>query len=202
MYIDGFKKNDDRDDRKEKEEKIKNFYTRKEKNDMIRDEETVTAAEPVRTESALARWQAPEFETYERDRRWEMYLALVLAAIVAYAVFTNSPIMAITFILIGVVAYIYMNKEARILDFMVTSDGVVAGKELYPFENIKSFWIFYEPDGKKVISLHTRSYLPPYVHIPIHEEDPVELREILLQYVPEIKQEEGVIDTLERLLRI
>jgi hypothetical protein len=110
--------------------------------------------------------------------------------------------MAITFILIGVVGYIYMNKEPRTLNFIITEDGVVAGREIYEFDNLESFWIFYSPEDIKVISLRTKSHMVPHVHIPIHNEDPVKIREILLERIPEEKQEQGLVETLERLLRI
>ena len=152
--------------------------------------------------AVLCHWQAQDFETFEQDKKWFMYMAFVLVAIIAYSVYINSLIMSITFILIGVVGYMYIDKEARTLDFMITEDGVVAGKEIFEYDRIKSFWIFYEPDGKKVISLHIESYLTPYVHIPIHDEDPVEIREALLQNIEEIKQEHNIVDTLERLFRI
>lgn len=150
----------------------------------------------------LAHWQAPEFEIYKQDRKWLTYIALALAIIIGYAVYQNSLIMAITFILIGVVGYIYIDKEPRTMDFMVTHDGIVAGREIFEYENIKSFWIFYEAEGKKVISLHMVGGIMPYMHIPIHNEDPVQIREALLQNLHEIKQNHNFVDTLERLLRI
>jgi hypothetical protein len=150
----------------------------------------------------LVHWQAPEFEVYEQDRKVLTYIALVLAVIIGYAVYQNSLIMAITFILIGVVGYIYIDKEPRTMDFLITHDGVIAGSEIFEYENIKSFWIFYEADDKKVISLHMNSGIMPYVHIPIHNEDPVKIREALLQNLHEIKQSHNFVDTLERFLRI
>src|SRR5665647_1028971 len=69
-------------------------------------------------------WQAPEFETFEREKRWYLWVALILLAIIGYATYTNSPVMAITFILIGVVGYIYLNKEPRTLDFQITPKGI------------------------------------------------------------------------------
>jgi hypothetical protein len=95
-----------------------------------------------------------------------------------------------------------MDKEPRILDFMVTDDGIVAGKEIFQYDRIKSFWIFYEEDGSKVISLHMRSIITPYLHIPIGKEDPVKIRECLLHYIEEIKQEHNIVETLERFFRI
>lgn len=150
----------------------------------------------------LIHWKAPEFEMVERDNKWLIYVTISLILIVAYAIYTNSIIMAITFILLGIVGYMHFEREPRILTFRITPDGVAAGRELYLFSNISSFWIFYEPEGKKLISLHTNSYLTPFVHMPIHEEDPVEIREVLLKYIPEVKQEPGIVDAFERLLGI
>jgi len=147
-------------------------------------------------------WRAPEFELFERDQKWYLTITAILIAIIAYAIFTNGLVMAITFILIGVVGYIYIEKDPRTLDFMLTKDGVVAGREIYDFDNIRSFWVFYEEDGLRVISLHTQSYLAPFIHIPIGNQDPTEIRKILLEYIPEEEHKPGIIDTLDRLLRL
>jgi len=154
------------------------------------------------SKSALCHWRAPEFEARQRDKRWFVYLALALMAIIGYAVYANSPIMAITFILIGVVGYTYIEKEPRTLDFMITEDGIVAGKEIFEYERIKSFWIFYEEDGSRVISLHMKSLITPYMHIPIGEEDPTIIRGALLENVEEIEQEHNIVDALERFFGI
>lgn len=151
---------------------------------------------------AFLHWSAPEFEMFEQNKKRLSYIALVLLAIIVYATFTNNPIMAIVFVLIGIVAYMQMNKEPRILNFQIVPEGILAGNELYEFENIRSFWIFYDPTYKKVVSLHIKSYLTPFVHIPIQDEDPVEIRRILLKYIPEIKQEHNLAEILERFLGI
>lgn len=151
---------------------------------------------------ALLQWEAPEFEILQRDKKWYVLMMTILLIIISYALYTNSLVMAITFILIGVVGYIYINKEPRILNFAITEEGILVGRELYAFDNLKSFWIFYEPYGVKVISLHTDSYLAPYVHIPIHNQDPVEIRKILLEYILEEKQEPGLTETLDRLIKL
>jgi len=147
-------------------------------------------------------WEAQEHEVFEKSKNWYLVAALILVAIIAYSVYTNSPVMSITFILIGVVGYIFLNKEPRILKFGIIEEGMVAGKEIYPFENINSFWIFYEPDNLKVVSLKMKSKLVPIVHIPIGDEDPVMIREMLLEYIPEEKQELSVADRLERIFGI
>ena len=189
-----------------RERKIDDFiFGKKEKKKEEPEEELLEAPHdmllPEHSADVLAHWQAPEFEVYERDRKWYIYVSIILLAIISWAIYTDSPVMAITFILIGVVGYIHIHREPRTMDFMITRDGVVAGREIFDFDNIESFWIFYEPHIK-TLSLKTTAYFMPFVHIPIHEENPSHLRKIILELVPEAKQEEGLTQIMERLLGV
>lgn len=157
---------------------------------------------PQNESGVIFSWKAPEFEVYEKSKTWYLFIMAFLLGLVSYALIVNSPIMAITFILIGVVGYLNLQKEPQIMEFKITTKGIVAGKDLYPFENIKSFWIFYDPPHTKTISLHTNASVFPFIHIPINNEDPVKIRDILIEYIEEIKQEPSTIDVLERVLHI
>jgi hypothetical protein len=150
----------------------------------------------------LYSWQAPEFEVYEKSRTWYIVGTVFILTMVTYAAFTNGPVMAITFILLGIMGYIYSQKDPRVITFSITSKGVLADKEFYSYENIFSFWIFYEPTHTKTISLHTKASVFPFVHIPIQDEDPVKLRELLLKNIQEIKQDQSLIDTIEKVLHL
>ena len=152
----------------------------------------------------LLSWRSPEFIQLERDRKWYLVVTIILLAIIAYAVFVNGLVMAITFILIGVVGYLYINNSPKILDFAVTKKGIIAGNVIYEFKNLESFWIFYEPERHEteVVSLKTKSYLSPYVHIPIKNHSAEEVRQVLSQYIEEDEHEPGFVESLERLLRL
>lgn len=147
-------------------------------------------------------WQTHEHEIFEKDKKWYAYAGLFLAAIVAYAVINNSPVMAITFVLIGAVGYMTLTKEPRIVNFSIISDGLVANRKLYDFDNIESFWIFYEPGQIKVISLHIKSKFLPYIHIPIGDADPNIIRKLLLENVPEEKHDHSIVDIFERIIGV
>lgn len=155
-----------------------------------------------RSGEILHKWEAPEFEMYEKSARWYAIFGVFIVSIVIYALFTNGPIMAITFILIGIVGYIHLQKDPRVITFSITTKGVVADKEMYSYDNIHSFWIFYDLPHTRTISLHTKASMLPFIHIPIRDEDPVALRELLLKNIPEIKQDPSLIDTIERAFHI
>ena len=154
------------------------------------------------TGKILYSWRAPQFEVYEKSGRWYLIGTLFILAMIIYALFSNSPMMAITFILIGIVGYIYSQKDPLVVTFAITNEGIIADKEIYLYENIHSFWIFYDPHHTKTISLHTKASTFPFVHIPIGDENPAKLHEILTEYIPEIKQDPSLIDTRERVLHI
>lgn len=147
-------------------------------------------------------WRASEFEAYEKSGRWYLIFAVFILSMIIYALFSNGPIMAITFILLGIVGYIYLQKDPRVVNFSITSKGVTADKEMYLYENINSFWIFYDPHHTRVISLHTKASMLPFIHIPIGDKDPVAIRELLMRNILEIKQDPTLIDTIERALHI
>ncbi len=110
--------------------------------------------------------------------------------------------MAIAFILIGVIGYLSLHHEPRVLDFLITTKGVIAGNEFYEFETLKSFFIYTEPPFANILSIQTSGKLVPYVHIPVMTTDLDVLRDVLDNFIPEEKHEPGLVDTLEKLLHI
>jgi hypothetical protein len=178
--------------------KIKN---NKHENDAEEVEEySVNYKEEVFYDGAFHRWSAPEHEEYTVGKKFYTYATIFLALLIAYAIYSNSPIMAITFILVGVVGYLYLQKKPRVVNFSITVEGIIAENEIYEFDNLKSFWIFYDPPQEKLLSLRSKSIFTPYIHIPIGDEDPVKIRQILIDFIPEVKQNHNIVDIAERFL--
>jgi len=153
-------------------------------------------------EDVLVHWRGPDFEHYPRSKKWYTGVSIIVALIVFYAVWTDSIMMAIVFTLIWLVGYLQLSRPQTVIDFAVTYDGILVGDEMYDFDEIKSFWIFYEPPHTRIISLHMKGYLRPYLHIPLHQVDPVIVHEKLVEFIPEEKQEQNFVDVLERLLHM
>ncbi|KKR44326.1 MAG: hypothetical protein UX02_C0001G0031 [Candidatus Moranbacteria bacterium GW2011_GWC1_45_18] len=128
-------------------------------------------------------------------------MGIVLLAIIVYALITNSILMAITFILIGMLGYIYAERKPRIIQMKINPDGIQVDNYFYDYDNIRSFWIFYEVEEEiRILSLHSKKTFLPYIHIPVGNANPIKIREALLQYLPEIKQELSALDRLERII--
>lgn len=178
------------------------FNFKQEESEDETEEETAGEEYHPEVGKVLTSWEAPEFVRYDKGLLWYIVALIFICSMAGYGIYANSPIMSITFILIGVVGYIQTHREPEIVSFSLTSSGVLVGKEFYPYENIQSFWIFYEPPHTKILSLHTTGSFLPYVHIPLDEEDPVKTREILLEHIEEIEQDHSIVNTLERILNL
>jgi len=150
----------------------------------------------------LLHWQAPEHEPLDLGPRSRIIVTVLLIAIIAYALYTDSPLMAITFILIGVVGYLSLYREPRMLTFLITVKGIIAGNEFYEFDTLHSFFIYTDPPFENLLSIQTAGKLVPYVHIPVQTVDIDVLRDTLDAFIPEEKHEPGLVDTLEKLLHI
>jgi hypothetical protein len=146
-------------------------------------------------------WVAPEYEYIEKHPKWYWVMGAILLAIIIYALVTNSLLMAITFILIGMLGYIYAERQPRQIRIEINPEGVIVDKIMYEYDDLKSFWIFYEVEsGFKILSLHSQKAFLPHIHIPIGEANPILIREVLLNYLPEIRQEMSIIDRLSLLI--
>jgi hypothetical protein len=156
--------------------------------------------ENISNNGVFLSWRGKEHEDFNVKPKVLLIFTIILLAIIGYAVYSNSPVMAIAFILIGLVGYIHLKKEPEVINFMLTVEGIAAGNEFYDYDNINSFWIFYNPPLDKKLSLHMKGRMVPFIHIPIHNQDPVKIREILTQFVPEVKQQKTLLDTFDFFL--
>ena len=146
-------------------------------------------------------WTAPEFTQYSKSQSWFNISALIAFGLVVWAALTKN-ILLIIIIVLGYFSVVAFGlKQPRKIHLAITSKGIMIDNLLYTYNNLKSFWIFYSPPEIKELSLRSKKMTMPFIKIPLGEQNPVEVRKILLKYLPEKKQEESIIDNLARSLR-
>jgi len=148
----------------------------------------------------LMSWSFKQFETVPRPRSWYIGFFVVIALLLAYGLFTNNFLLGIIAILIALMYYLFEKREPQDFRFGITQEGVLAQDRLYEFSSLESFWIFYEPQGRKELSLKSVKNLVPYIHIPLGDADPVEVRNVLMQFLPEIEHIESVADSINQMM--
>jgi len=147
------------------------------------------------------KWSAPEFEYYNKEKSWFVITGIFAIILFLWALFTKN-ILFVLLIGLGYFSIVAFGlKKPRDIKLAITPKGVQIEKTVYPFDNLKSFWIFYDPDGPKEISLRSKKTVMPYIKIPLGSQNPAEIRKILIKYLPERKHAESLIDNLSRSLK-
>lgn len=146
-------------------------------------------------------WEAEEYPHYEKPKDWYWALGIVSLGFFALAIIMGNVLFAILVILGGLAVGIHGAKKPRRITFAITSRGIKADKTLYPFDNLKHFWINYDPPYIRDLYLISKKTIQPLITIPLGNTDPNEVREHLIQILEEKEIEESLFDTIARFLR-
>ena len=146
-------------------------------------------------------WTAPEFEYYRKDKSWLVIAGLIAAGLFLWALLTKNIIFALLIGLSYFTVITYGLKKPASVKLAVTAKGIKINQALYEFDNLKSFWIFYELPQIKELSLKSKKLLMPLIKIPLEEQDPTLIRGTLIKFIPEQKQEQSLIDIVAKNIR-
>ena len=149
-------------------------------------------------------WEAPSFEHGERGPRWYVFMAVTVAILMAYAVWTANFLFAFIVMLSAIIILLAGNQAPKPMLVQVGENGIVHDGKLILYQDIDNFAIIYQPPISKVLYVERRSAIRPRLAIPLQEQDPVALREHLKRYIREDLdlQGEHLSDTIARLLKI
>ncbi|OGZ35496.1 MAG: hypothetical protein A3A94_02675 [Candidatus Portnoybacteria bacterium RIFCSPLOWO2_01_FULL_43_11] len=163
--------------------------------------EITKRSKPAKKTKDVLEWMAPEFQYYPKNQSWFTVGALITLGLIIWAAFSKNFLLILMIILGYFSIVVFALKKPRKIRLAVTPKGIMIDESLYAYDNLKSFWIFYDPPEISELSLRSKKTVMPFIKIPLGNENPIEVRKILLKYLPERKQEESVIDNLARGLR-
>ena len=148
-------------------------------------------------------WQAPSHVQLPRSAGWYIAFSVVSLGLLFYAAYTHSLLTFITFILIIGVVLLLSGQAPRATTYKVTKTGIAVGNTLYPFKVIKKFWIIYNPPTTKTLNFETSAYVNNKIALQLGNQDPVQLKLVLSQYLTEdLEAEESITEALARKLKI
>lgn len=93
-------------------------------------------------------------------------------------------------------------QHPRKMTFAIEKRGVKVGDHLYPFKELESFWIDYEPPHKKELLLKLKRKIIKHIRIPLGETDPKQIRDIFKKILKEEEYEETFTDIITEKLGI
>jgi len=170
-----------------------NGVEQKEKEKILR-----VATNPLPEKINRFEWEAPSFY-YNPQKK---YLTLIVIALFcgagAMLFYRMDTLTAIFLIISSFVLILYANKKPTISKVVVNQAGVIIDGHSYHYKELKSFWLDYNPSGLKELSLEAKKWYMPYVKISIENQNPVELRSLMINFITEKEHEKSLVDLISR----
>lgn len=126
-------------------------------------------------------------------------IAFILIGL-AYIYFQRNFLTSVFFFLIALIVLIFAFKEKRIIGWEINRHGIGIDTSFLPYQELKSFWIEYQPGAIKEMSFQGKKWHQSYIKIPLNQEDPLKIRELLLEFLPEERHEDTLVETISRKL--
>jgi hypothetical protein len=150
----------------------------------------------------LASWAFPEFESHERSRLWYLIAGVIFILLLIYAITSLNFLFAVVLVMVGIIWLIKERETPLTVSFSITDEGLEIDNNFYDYDALENFYIIYKPEvDSKNLYFHFKSKIRPRLSIPLREENPVEIRNILLQYIKEDLEQKD-IPTSEWLSKI
>jgi len=148
----------------------------------------------------LISWTAPEFIRYEKGRGWYIGLGFISLALIIIALFMQNYLFALIIAMAAFLIYVQAVKRPKEITFIISGEGITINDKTYPISDIRSFWIFEEPE-LRYISLLSKRLTQPHMSLPLADQDPQSIRRALLNFIQEKKQEETFSEIIVRKIR-
>lgn len=152
----------------------------------------------------LAEWSFPEFEKHQHSKAWYFWMITLTLALLLYAILTVNFLFAVI-IVIAAITLIYKHRdEPEQITFAITEDGLELENKFYDWETVQNFYIIYKPQEVTNLYFHFRAVTKPRLSIPLQNQNPVEIRKILLSYIDEDleKEEQPFSEAISKILKL
>jgi hypothetical protein len=101
-------------------------------------------------------------------------------------------------LLISIVLFYFQSRQIKYV-CQLSDEGIKIGDEIYPFSNLKSFWI----DKKEgYLYLEKMRGLPPYLSLPFPKEMGSKIENFLKNFLEKVPREESWLEKFERKIGI
>ena len=153
----------------------------------------------------LMYWTMDEFHRHERSNAWYVIFLGIGLGLILYAIVTANYIFAVLLVLIGTFMILQHFRDPDNVPVVILSTGIAVGNHYHPWDEVKDFWIAYDPPHVSKLYVDYNLDREPYVSIDLPEDmDPNEIREVMLLFTEEStkRKEESLTDYVRRLYKL
>ncbi len=136
------------------------------------------------TEQTKISWQALEFRHYEKNIGWYVTLLAIAILVTGFFIIQSDYFAGVTTAILAIMIIFFSRQKPELMEVEITGKAVHMDNLIYPFKHIKHFWIVNTPHHK-TLNLETTTLVNRMVIIELGEQDAEEVREFLLNHLPE-----------------
>lgn len=140
-------------------------------------------------------WTALEYENKERGKDWFWALGVIVVTAGATSIIFGNYFFALLIVLGGILLGFFAIKKPDTISYQLNAQGLKVGTRLYPYDNIKSFWVQIEPTP--TLFVKSERMFMPILSIPITESMAPEVHDIFtFKNIPEEEMREHISDKI------
>jgi len=130
-------------------------------------------------------WEAFEFVDQKRGRDWFWALGIIALSSASAAIIVGNLLFAVLIIIGAIVIGLIASQTPEKSLFEINNRGIRVNSKLFPFQTLKSFWVYDEPEQEPVLIIESEKVLMPLICIPLEGPNPEDVRECLLSRLDE-----------------
>lgn len=150
-------------------------------------------------------WSAPEYEEKERSSDWFWALGIIVFTSAAASIIYGNYFFATLIVLSGVLLGYVATRKPHMVTYELNETGFLSGANLYPYENIKAFWVqkaaALPEELRPLLFLKTERVFMPIMTVPIENIMADSIHSYLLEHnVVEEEMKEPVTEKIMEAL--
>ena len=150
-------------------------------------------------------WEIDNMTKHVRSKRWYIIAGIVTLLLIIWAIYERNYLFALVIIISTGLLIYYEGEEVKKIKVKIQYNGLFVGDNFYKFQSVSKFYIIYKPDENiKRLYIEFRNPLEPRLSIPLENENPIEIRDFLLQYLEEDldKEDEPASEGMANILKL
>jgi len=144
------------------------------------------------------KWEALSFYYNPQKKYLVPIIVILLAGAAALMMFKYDILTSVFLALSAIVIFLYSRQKPTLSKITVDRTGVCMDDIIYYYKDLKSFWIEYSPGGSKELSLESAKWYMPYIKILLDEQNPIEVRSLIVNFLPEKEHEFSLVNHIGR----
>jgi len=131
-------------------------------------------------------WIVPEYIKHVRTKRWYIIAILGALFLLIFAFFTANFLFAVIVVVASLIIFLNDKQEPEQVQISIMGTGIIVGRKFYDYDDFKTFSLIYKPqDNVRNLYFEFNNGLKQRISIPLENENPLQIRDDLLKYLPE-----------------